>query len=105
MVFTKKWLMNKSAGTTAYTSVAQTNKIVELKNSGDIISVSADSLSDTLTQITMVFKDEVAHQTWQQWTENNVQTASQNYNQSNNITVVSNYDSEVGYDSQGKPII
>jgi hypothetical protein len=67
MPYTKEFIFTIPEGKTLYQSETITNKMHELRTSGDLISVNVVTISPTQKKSTMVWKDINAFETWTTW--------------------------------------
>ena len=85
---TKTWNLTAPVGTASYSSSVLSDKITELKASGDLVSITATVVSDTETTVAMVWKNEAARDSFHAWTSNSGEAANASaYNSSNSISI------------------
>jgi hypothetical protein len=84
---TKTWNLTAPVGTASYSSSVLSDKITELKASGDLVSITTTVVSDTETTLAMVWKDEAARASFQSWMSDSGEAANVSaHNSSNSIS-------------------
>ena len=89
MAYIKVYETSFIVGKPYYTSEILNNKIIELKNSGDIMSVTVETLPNGNRKDTMTWRDEATYNSFVSWViSTGESTKLSAYNTANNITRV-----------------
>jgi len=86
--FTTKNKFTIPAGKTTYYSSVMSDKMTEFKQNGNIISAVIDSISETEKTVTIVWKDESAFNSWQEWYTSAGELANQRQHNLNNSIII-----------------